>query len=101
MTIACTVPPLTFANCEPFADVVRLGPTAPLAKTLTWDHVGSEAGGSSWAQTRRVTHAEDYRRRPGFHGWRHASARRVDRGSDQGIQVRRLGDALFKSRVRR
>ena len=33
-----------------------------------------------------MTHAEDYRRRPGFHGWRHASARRVDRGSDQGLQ---------------
>src|SRR5437773_3998330 len=49
--------------------------------------------------TRRVTHAEDYRRRHGFHGWRHASARRADRGSNQGLQVRRLGDALFRSRV--
>ena len=38
---------------------------------------------------------ENYRRRPGFHRWRHASARRADRGSDQGLQVRRLGDALF------
>src|SRR5437773_499265 len=51
--------------------------------------------------TRRVTHAEDYRRRHGFHGWRHASARRADRGSNQGLQVRRLGDALFRSSVRR
>ena len=42
-----------------------------------------------------MTHAENYRRRPGFHGWRHASARRADRGSDQGLQVRRLGDAYF------
>ena len=42
-----------------------------------------------------MTHAEDYRRRTGFHGWHHASARRVDRGSDQGLQVRRLGDAQF------
>ena len=66
-----------------------------------WDHVGSEAGRTSSAQTRRVTHAEDHRRRPGFHGWRHASARRADRGSDQGLQVRRLGDALFRSSVRR
>ena len=49
--------------------------------------------------TRRVTHAEDYRRRPGVPGWRHASARRADRGSDQGLHVRRLGDALFRSRV--
>src|SRR5438132_12083458 len=75
--------------------------TAPLAKTLMWEHVGSEAGRSSSAQTRRVTHAEDYRRRHGFHGWRHASTRRADRGSNQGLQVRRLGDALFRSRVRR
>src|SRR5262249_13929608 len=52
-------------------------------------------------RTRRATHAEDYRRRPGFHGWRHARARRADRGSDQGPQVRRLGDALLRSRVRR
>jgi dihydrofolate reductase len=42
-----------------------------------------------------VIHTEDYRGRPGFHGWRHASARWADRGSDQGVQVRRLGDALF------
>jgi len=47
-----------------------------------------------------VTHAEDHRRRPGFHGWRHASARRADRRSDQGLRVRRLGDVLSPSRSR-
>jgi hypothetical protein len=36
--------------------------------------------------TKEGPHAENYRRRPGFHGWRHASARRVDRGSDQGFK---------------
>jgi dihydrofolate reductase len=35
---------------------------------------------------RRVTHAENHRQRPGFHGWRHAGAGRTDRGSDQGFQ---------------
>ena len=34
----------------------------------------------------RVTHAEDYRRLHGFHGRRHAGARRTDRGSDQGFK---------------
>jgi dihydrofolate reductase len=42
-----------------------------------------------------VTDAEDYRGRPGFHGWRRAGARRAGRGSDQELQVRRLGDAYF------
>src|SRR6266550_6336855 len=61
------------------------------------ERVDSEAGRSSYGQTRRVTHAEDYRWRPGFYGWRHASARRADRGSDQGLHVRRLVDAIFRS----
>src|SRR5437016_7277923 len=57
--------------------------TKPLSPRLpTW------CASARDAQTERVTHAEDYRRRPGFHGWRHASARRADRGSDQGLQVR-------------
>ena len=42
-----------------------------------------------------MTYAENHRRRPGFRGRRHAGARRTDRGSDQGVQVRRLGDAYF------
>ena len=40
--------------------------------------------------------AEDYCRRPCFHGWRHGGARRADRGSDQRLRVRRLVDALFR-----
>ena len=41
--------------------------------------------------------AEDCRRGPGFDRRRNASAPCADRGSDQGLQVRRLGDALFRS----
>jgi dihydrofolate reductase len=47
-----------------------------------------------------VTHAEDYCRRLRFHGWRHASARRAERGSDQRLQVRRLGAAHFDQEFR-
>src|SRR5262245_66032558 len=53
-------------------------------------------------QSRRVMiHAKDHCRRPGFNGWSHEGAWWDVGGTDQGLQVRRLGDALFRLGVRR
>jgi hypothetical protein len=54
-------------------------------------------GGGNAPLSKERNPCGNHRRCAGVPGWRHASARRADRGSDQGLQVRRLGDALFRS----
>ncbi len=56
-----------WASRHDVVKMLRHGWTAPLAKTLMWDHVGSGAGRSCSGQLEGESHEESDCRRNGFH----------------------------------